>query len=202
MADHARALLLGAGHEAGRVDEDDERQAEAVQRSTKRAPFSAAAASITPPSQRGWLAIDADRAAVDPREPVTMFRAQRASSSSSAPPSTMRRDDVAHVVDAARLVRAPARRGRAGAARAAALRARSPRCAEAGSESRSRAQRDRLGVVGGGELADAVVRVHAGAAELVHRHVLAQRLAHDLRARSGTCARSSVMTTKSVSAGE
>ena len=58
------------------------------QRQMKRLAFSAAAASITPPSLRGWLAITpTGRPSMRPIA-VTMFGAQRGETSSICPEST------------------------------------------------------------------------------------------------------------------
>ena len=49
VADDAGPLLLSAGEEARRVDQDDEREAQAVAEVDEHAPFSEAGASIAPP---------------------------------------------------------------------------------------------------------------------------------------------------------
>ena len=71
----------------------------------------------------------------------------------------------------------------------------------AGAEQLARASRAASRLVGGDQLADAVARVDAGPAELLHRDLLAERRLDDLRA-GEEHPRRSVMTTKSVSAGE
>ncbi len=112
-----------------------------------------------------------------------MLRAQRASSSIRRPPSATRGDHVAHVVDAPRPRGARAHRcvprvgsgavclGLCADALQAGTRGGRARCAIAWGRSRR------------GDLADAVLAVDARPAELVHADVLAERLAHDLRAR-------------------
>ena len=60
----------------------------ALQVRTKRAAFCAASASITPPRYQGWLAITPTGRPSMRASAVTMLRAQRSDTSSSAPPST------------------------------------------------------------------------------------------------------------------
>ena len=55
MADDAAVLLVGAGEEAGHVDERDERMLNASHVRTKRAAFSDDSMSSTPASIIGWL---------------------------------------------------------------------------------------------------------------------------------------------------
>ena len=66
-----------AGQEAGRVDEHDERQAEAVAQLTNQAPFSSDSASRQPPRWWGWLAMTPTGVPSMRAKPTTRLRAQR-----------------------------------------------------------------------------------------------------------------------------
>ena len=112
-----------------------------------------------------------------------MLRAQRSDISSISPPSTSARDHAAHVVDLRAL-----RSGTISAGSCAGTGAGRPcggRLAGAlGQVGEQLAhEADRVAVVVGHELADAVLRVHARAAEPGGVDVLAHDLAHHARAR-------------------
>ena len=108
VTDHAALLLLGAGHEAGRVDEHDEREAERVAGAHEARALGAgvgvehaaqvAAAGWRSRRPRGRRAARSRRRRCAP---------SAATNSSRRPPSTSAADDVAHVVDLALVGRAP-----------------------------------------------------------------------------------------------
>ena len=177
------ALLRGAGQEAGRV----RRARRAAGRSGRRArrtrrPSRAAAASRQPPRWRGWLAITPTGEPSMRAKPTTRLRAQRGASSSSAPASTRRRIDVAHVVDLARRRRAAVADG-SPAERRARRRQRQRAAARPGQVREQVAHElGRGDVVDGDEVGDAVARVDARAAELLGRDLLARDRLDHLRA--------------------
>ena len=135
------------GMKPGRVDEHDERQAEARCRCARSArPSRPRPASITPPRYRGWLAITPTGRPSMRASAVTMLRAQRGETSSrlAAVDQTARsrrarrRPGAARAGTAARRV-APAGRPASGARR----RRRRSRCGRWSSRSRTSRRRRR-----------------------------------------------------------
>ena len=204
VADHARALLAGAGQEAGRVDEHHQRQPERVAACPRSArPSRPRSASITPPRWRGWLAtMPTGRPSMRAKRGDHVARPARRDLEQARRRPTSARDHVAHVVDLARLAgHELAGVAAARARRRARVRGRRPRAGAGGRAARATSappRRRRAATRWQTPLRD----VHARAAELVRRTRPRRSPPRTTPGPVRNMLAPSVMTTKSVSAGE
>ena len=166
----------------GRVDEHHERDPEAVAGVDEERGLLRRGGVDDAAEAPRLVGDEADRAALDPRQGGDHVPRPVGAELEQAALVGERRGDVADVVDLARALghgRAGSLRARPGArARSAAGRRSSTAAAPAARAPTATAS----AVVGGDQLADAVARVHARAAEVLHRDLLAERRLDDLRA--------------------
>ena len=178
VTDHAELLLLGAGHEARRVDEHDERQPERVA-GADEARALGRGLGVEHAAQVARLVGDhADRLAVHAREPADDVLRPLLAVLEQPAAVDQAADDVAHVVDAALVVRHGLAGVVADRADRAPLRRTLGRVLRQVVEQIAGQQR-RVGIARSDEVRHAVALVHLVAAELGRAHVLAHDLAHD-----------------------